>query len=81
MNGREILTGYAFVDAKSLRSFCKICGSSICVQILHQEEALMPLNVRCLDGIDLGNLRFKDYNGAKNKPTYLNRAHTIERSG
>jgi hypothetical protein len=77
MNGEENLTGYAFVDARSLRSFCKNCGSSICVHVLHEGEDLMPLNVRTLVGIDLEKLKYKDYEGAKNKPIYANRAHTL----
>ena len=77
LQGQTNLTGYAFVDAKSLRSFCSICGSSVGVQVLHQGEDLMPLNVRCFDGIELEKLRYKEYDGAKKKPGYQNRAHTV----
>ena len=45
--------------------------------MLHEGEDLMPLNVRSFDGIDLEKLKYKEYNGAKNKPLYEGRKHDV----
>ena len=37
----------------------------------------MPLNVRCFDGVNLEKLKYKEYDGAKNKPHYQAKAHLV----
>ena len=51
----------------------------MCVQVLHEGEDLMPLNVRTIDGIDLEKLSYKHYDGASEKPVYEGRNHGVQR--
>lgn len=77
LEGQESLVGYAFLNKNSLHSFCKHCGTSVCVQVLQEGEDLMPLNVRTIDGVDLDKLRYKLYDGVSEKPVYSGKMHRI----
>jgi hypothetical protein len=78
LEGEENLTDYIFVDKKSLHSFCKNCGVSVRVRVLHEGEDLMPLNVRTFHNIDLEGLKYKLYNGVANQPVYEDKQHSVE---
>lgn len=69
MNGKDNLTGYAFLSEKSLHSFCKTCGVSVCVQV--EGEDLMPINLRTMEGLDLEGLVVEKYDGQKLDPRYV----------
>ncbi|KAG4423873.1 hypothetical protein IFR04_003018 [Cadophora malorum] len=72
ISGKENLTGYPFLSPDSLHSFCKICGTSVCVQVLKEGEDLMPLNLRTMmSGINVKDLNITEYDGAKNDPQYV----------
>lgn len=61
---------YAFLSPSSLHSFCKICGVSVLVKVTVPGEDKVPLNVRTLQGVDLGALQLQEYNGWANEPNY-----------
>ncbi|KAL2065497.1 hypothetical protein VTL71DRAFT_3167 [Oculimacula yallundae] len=72
MIGKENLAGYAFLTSDSLHSFCKVCGTSVCVQVLNENEDLMPLNLRTvMSGVNVKDLQIEEYDGAKNDPLYV----------
>jgi len=68
------LTGYAFLSPDSQHCFCKTCGVSVLVHVLEKpkpgQEVEMPINVRTIVGVDVGELQKQYYDGAKNKPLY-----------
>ena len=70
LKGLEYLTDYAFLDEKSLHSFCSICGTSIIVKVNVPGEDDMPLNIRTIEGIDLQDLEYQKYDGKSNDPQY-----------
>jgi hypothetical protein len=47
-----------------------VCGVSVLVRVLDENEDIMPINVRTIDGIDLLSLTLNKYDGAKNDPQY-----------
>ena len=62
--GEESLTEYRFNKKSIQHKFCKACG------ILPFAKATAPdgnkmvaINVRCIEGIDLGKLKITEYNG------------------
>ncbi|KAG9242421.1 Mss4-like protein [Calycina marina] len=71
---RANLTGYPFLSLKSLHSFCKVCGVSMVRQVSEEpkddEELDMPINVRTIKDADVGKLKRRFYDCAKNKPLY-----------
>ncbi|KAH7317728.1 Mss4-like protein [Rhexocercosporidium sp. MPI-PUGE-AT-0058] len=70
--GKENLTGYPFLSSDSLHSFCKICGTSVCVQVLKEDEDLLPLNLRTMmSGVNVKDLHITEHDGAKNDPQYV----------
>lgn len=70
--GKDNLVVYAFLSKDSLHSFCKICGTSVCVQVLKEGEDLMPLNLRTMmGGVNVRDLKVTKYDGAKNDPQYI----------
>ncbi|KAG4443307.1 hypothetical protein IFR05_001251 [Cadophora sp. M221] len=70
--GKENLIGYPFLSPDSLHSFCKICGTSVCVQALKEDEDLLPLNLRTMmSGVYVKDLNITEYDGAKNDPQYV----------
>ncbi|KAK0111478.1 hypothetical protein ONS95_001833 [Cadophora gregata] len=70
--GKENLTGYPFLSPDSLHSFCKICGTSVCVQALKEDEDLLPINLRTMmSGVNVKDLKITEYDGAKNDPQYV----------
>ena len=70
LEGQENLTDYAFLSQDSLHCFCKICGVSMLVKVLEEGAEDMPINMRTVEGVDLGKLRLNMYDGAKNDPKY-----------
>jgi len=72
IQGGENLTDYAYFGKNSLRSFCKTCGVLVLVKVTdeQEEDPVMPINVRTIDGIDIGSLKLKYYDGAKEDPQY-----------
>ncbi|PMD54089.1 uncharacterized protein K444DRAFT_598507 [Hyaloscypha bicolor E] len=71
IQGAENLTDYKFLSEDSLHSFCKICGVSVCVKVEDgEEDPVMPINVRTMDGVDISTLTLQKYDGAKNDPKY-----------
>jgi hypothetical protein len=70
VEGGEKLTDYAFLTKDSQHSFCRVCGVSVLVRVLDENEDIMPINVRTIDGIDLSSLTLNKYDGAKNDPQY-----------
>lgn len=75
VEGRDNLTDYAFLNEKTLHSFCKICGVSVLIKIFEEGVDMLPLNVRTFHGIELSKLRYKKYDGASNKPLYKGTRH------
>ena len=71
IHGKENLTGYEFLHKDSLHSFCKICGVSVLVEVTEPGSNIVPINVRTINGIDLGSLRLKKYDGKANDPQYI----------
>ena len=70
--GKENLIGYPFLSPDSLHSFCKVCGTSVCVQALKEDEDLLPLNLRTMmSGVNVKDLNITEYDGAKNDPQYV----------
>ncbi|PVH72094.1 hypothetical protein DL98DRAFT_433913, partial [Cadophora sp. DSE1049] len=70
--GKENLVGYPFLSPDSLHSFCKICGTSVCVQVLKEDQDLMPLNLRTMmSGVNVKDLNITEHDGAKNDPQYV----------
>jgi hypothetical protein len=72
VEGGENLTDYAYFGKDSLRSFCKTCGVLVLVKVTNvgEEDPVMPINVRTIDGIDIDSLTLKYYDGAKEDPQY-----------
>ena len=73
VEGGENLTDYAYFGKGLLRSFCKNCGVLVLVKVTNEQEEdpVMPINVRTIDGIDIDSLTFKYYDGAKEDPQYV----------
>lgn len=71
--GKTQIIPYAFISKDSLHSFCKVCGVSIMVEVLSEDD-VCPLNVRTLvDFPELekaGKLKRTYYDGAKMDPQY-----------
>jgi len=70
VSGGENLTGYGFLSEKCLHSFCRKCGVSVLVKNIAEEDEDMPINVRTIQGVDLGGLVYQEYDGAANDPQY-----------
>ena len=72
VEGGENLTDYAYFGKDLLRSFCKTCGVLVLVKVTNEgeEDPVMPINVRTIDGIDIDSLTLKYYDGAKEDPQY-----------
>jgi hypothetical protein len=72
VEGGENLADYACFGKDLLRSFCKTCGVLVLVKVTNEgeEDPVMPINVRTIDGIDIDSLTLKYYDGAKEDPQY-----------
>lgn len=70
LHGAEALIDYVFLEKDSLHSFCGTCGVSVLVKVTVPGEDVMPLNVRTIQGIELGNLQYGTYDGRSVDPQY-----------
>jgi hypothetical protein len=67
VHGTENLTEYFFVS--SMHNFWTLCGTSVLVRQLGEEDNETPINVRTLNGADLKSLKYYYYDGkASGKP-------------
>lgn len=62
--GEERLTEYRFNKHVIAHLFCSTCGISPLARGQRPDGARMAaINVRCLDGVDLGSVKRKPFNG------------------
>jgi len=62
--GADALTDYQWGKKKIHHLFCKRCGiRSFARGALPSGEPMIALNVRCLDGVDLGAIPLKPFDG------------------
>jgi hypothetical protein len=63
--GEDALTDYRFNTHKIRHRFCKVCGVQAFGEGVSKEgRATRAINVRCLDGIDLGSVKRTPWDGA-----------------
>ncbi|KAF7297821.1 GFA domain-containing protein [Mycena kentingensis (nom. inval.)] len=60
-SGTETLREYRFGDEKIHHRFCAVCGAAVGAHFAAKGFAIV--NVRSVDGIDLGRLKLKAFNG------------------
>lgn len=62
---REDLSTYTFNQHKICHQFCKTCG---CAPFAEGEgpggKPMMEINLRCVEGLDLAQLKIKQFDGA-----------------
>ncbi len=64
LSGQDALTDYQFGKRKIHHLFCKHCGiRSFARGAMPDGSAVAAVNVRCLDGVDIGALALKSFDG------------------
>ncbi len=63
VSGQEALTEYRFNKKKIAHLFCNVCGVQSFGKGDGPEGAMVAVNVRALDGIDLSTLIKNEFNG------------------
>ena len=64
--GQDNLTSYQFNKKHIDHVFCKTCGIKSFARGKRPDGTeMIAINVRCLDGIDLGKIQRKQFDGAK----------------
>lgn len=64
ITGLENLTPYAFVSEDTLHCFCRTCGCSVVVRVYEEgKEKMMAVNVRSVEGVRVGELKYKFFDG------------------
>jgi hypothetical protein len=65
--GSDALTDYQFNKHVIHHLFCKVCGiKSFARGTGRDGSAVVAINARCLDGVEIGSLKVTNYDG-KNK--------------
>lgn len=60
--GKDALETYRFGTGVAQHRFCRVCGvSGFYVPRSHPDK--IDVNVRCLDGVDLGSVRVRPFDG------------------
>lgn len=62
VSGREDLTTYEFNTKTAKHHFCKVCGMHP-FYVPRSDPDKVDVNVRCLDGVDLGSLNLTTFDG------------------
>ena len=62
LTGKEALTAYSFNTGVARHYFCPRCGVAP-FYLPRSDPDKIDVNVRCLDGIDLGALRIRPFDG------------------
>lgn len=64
VSGEENLTDYQFNKHVIHHMFCKTCGiGSFARGVMPDGSPMAAINLRCLDGIDLGSVKVNTYDG------------------
>ena len=64
VSGRDALTDYQFGKKRIHHLFCKQCGiRSFARGVAPSGNEVVAVNVRCLDGVDLGAIPLKSFDG------------------
>jgi hypothetical protein len=64
LSGADMLTEYLFNKHHIHHTFCKVCGIQPFAEGTAPKGGKMhAINVRCLDGVDLGALKIKPFDG------------------
>jgi len=63
LRGADAYRTYTFGTGTSRNHFCKTCGISP-FRVPRSDPPLMDINVRCLEGVDLGTLNVQGFDGA-----------------
>ena len=74
----ENLTTYSFNTGVAKHHFCRTCGVAP-FYIPRSDPDKVDVNVRCIDGIDLTNLRIEKYDGRNWEKSY--ETYRVERRG
>jgi hypothetical protein len=61
-SGRDQLTTYRFNTGVAQHHFCQVCGSHP-FYVPRSDPDKMDVNVRCLDGVDVGGLDLPTFDG------------------
>jgi hypothetical protein len=62
LGGRDDLTTYTFNTGVAKHTFCKVCGIHP-FYVPRSDPDKIDVNARCLDGVDLGKLAVKHFDG------------------
>jgi hypothetical protein len=62
LSGRDDLTAYRFNTGTAQHTFCKVCGIHP-FYVPRSDPDKIDVNVRCLDGVDLGAIAPKPFDG------------------
>ena len=66
VSGREALTDYQFGKKRIHHLFCNRCGvRSFARGVSPDGAAMVAVNVRCLDGVDLGAIPLQPFDGRR----------------
>jgi hypothetical protein len=64
LSGEDSLTDYLFNKKKIHHLFCKVCGvKPFARSVAPDGTPMVAVNTRCLDGIDVGTLKVRHYDG------------------
>jgi hypothetical protein len=61
-SGEELLSTYTFNTGVAQHHFCRVCGVAS-FYIARSDPDKIDVNVRCLEGVDLGTLRVETFDG------------------
>jgi hypothetical protein len=66
LSGEDALSDYQFNTRKIHHRFCSRCGiRSFCSGVDRDGNEIRGINVRCLEGVDIGGLAVKKVDGAR----------------
>ena len=66
LQGEDALADYQFGKKRIHHLFCQTCGiNSFSQGLAPNGDKTFALNVRCLDGVDVDNLKLKPFDGKK----------------
>jgi len=63
LQGAEAVSDYQFGKKNIHHLFCKTCGIASFGRGVSNQGERVSINVRCLDGVDLANLKVVEYDG------------------